>query len=136
MLSPLRLIILGIFTWRGSWGAGNLSLSFIVPSSCGHTPTDPRSNPLVSAGLIPPHLHDILVISETRAPKKKLSRVVTKARVITSDEYLEELQKKEKEKEEKEREKENRKRENKKKAADMKKQDVQKREEERQKKEK
>ena len=46
-------------------------------------------NPLVSAGLIPLELQDILVVPEQESTRKKSSkRIITKARVITEDEYL------------------------------------------------
>lgn len=66
-------------------------------------------NPLVAAGLIPEHLQDILVSPEDGPKKKKRSRMVTKARVITGDEYMEIMREKGRKKENEQREKEDRK---------------------------
>lgn len=48
-------------------------------------------NPLVAAGLIPEYLQDILVADDKQPAKKRKTRVITKARVITGDEYIKEL---------------------------------------------
>ena len=104
--------------------------------TCGSSGTNPKDNPLVSAGLIPEHLHDILAITNYVSTTKKRPRVVTKARVITNEEYLEEIRKKEKEKEEEEAKKaqKEKEREIKKKEAEKKKEEMQRKREERQKK--
>ena len=118
--------------------SGNSSPSFSTPGSqaipcptCGCSP--PQSNPLVAAGLIPSHLHDILAVTNYVSTAKKKTRVVTKARVITNEEYLEELAQKEKEKAEKEQKKEERKlqRERKKLEAEKRKKQVQEKKQER-----
>ena len=88
------------------------SVAIPHPSTPSTTTTTPLVNPLVSAGLIPKRLEDLQV------PQCKLggqrTRVVTEARVITSDEYMEEL-KKENEAKEKEEAKQRRKEREKKK---------------------
>ena len=53
-------------------------------------------NPLLAAGLIPKSLEDILQVPVHK--EKKISRRInTKARVITGEEYVEEIRKKEEE---------------------------------------
>ena len=77
-------------------------------------------NPLLAAGLIPESLADILQVPE-RKEKETRRRIGTKARVITGDEYMEELRKKEEEAQQKEEEKQRKKkeREEKKEAKEM-----------------
>lgn len=67
-------------------------------------------NPLVAAGLIPKSLEDLLQVPQRKQGGTR-TRVVTKARVITGEEYMEELQKKEREVKEKEEAKQKRKEE-------------------------
>ena len=75
-------------------------------SSSANTPC----NPLLAAGLIPESLADIFEVPE-RSVKETRRRINTKARVITGDEYVEEIRKKEEEAQQKEREKQRRKKE-------------------------
>ena len=67
-------------------------------------------NPLLAAGLIPKSLEDILQVP-MRKEKKISRRINTKARVITGEEYVEEIIKKEEEIRKIEQEKQRRKRE-------------------------
>ena len=70
----------------------------------------PPCNPLLAAGLIPKTLEDILQVPVLK--EKKISRRInTKARVITGEEYVEEIRKKEEEIQKIEQEKQRRKRE-------------------------
>ena len=77
-------------------------------------------NPLLAAGLIPESLADILHVPE-RKEKETRRRINTKARVITGDEYVEELKKMEEEAQQKEQESQRKKkgREEKKAAKEM-----------------
>ena len=64
------------------------------------------TNPLVSAGLVPENLADILAVSD---PQMQPKRRIIKARVLTEDEFYDILKEKErKEKEEQERKEKNR----------------------------
>jgi len=74
-----------------------------TPSSVGKSPvtlmpnvSGTPVNPLVAAGLIPNSLEDFLQVPQRKQGGTR-TRVVTKARVITGEEYMEELQKKERE---------------------------------------
>ncbi len=68
--------------------------------------TTPVTNPLVSAGLVPENLADILAVSD---PQMQPKRRIIKARVLTEDEFYDILKEKErKEKEEQERKEKNR----------------------------
>ncbi len=68
--------------------------------------TTPVTNPLVSAGLVPENLADILAVSD---PQMQPKRRIIKARVLTEDEFYDTLKEKErKEKEEQERKEKNR----------------------------
>ena len=77
-------------------------------------------NPLLAAGLIPESLADIFQVPE-RKVKETRQRITTKARVITGDEYTEELKKKEDEAQEKEKQRKKKEREEKKAAKERKK---------------
>ena len=56
-------------------------------------------NPLVAAGLIPPDLADILATPADAATQRRVRRV-TKARVLTAQEYVEMMQEKDKQEKE------------------------------------
>jgi len=88
-----------------------------TPSSVGKSPvtlmpnvSGTPVNPLVAAGLIPKSLEDLLQVPQRKQGGTR-TRVVTKAQVITGEEYMEELQKKEREVKEKEEAKQKRKEE-------------------------
>ena len=72
------------------------------PTTVANTPPDsaPSStgimNPLVQAGLIPPHLADILATPPANAATQRRVRRITKARVLTAREYVEMMEEKEK----------------------------------------
>ena len=66
-------------------------------------------NPLVARGLIPASLVDVFITPKQEKSVKMSSRVIIKERVLTSEEWLNQIQKKKIEKEEKEKAKQNRK---------------------------
>ena len=82
------------------------------------TPTNTIKNYDVISKLIPANLMDVFIFPTEDKTKKASTRVVTKSRVITSDEHRELLAKKEREVKEKEEQKEKRKAEREKKKKD------------------
>lgn len=55
------------------------------PLTSSSAETSHTENPLVSAGLVPPHLSDIFSTMDTESKPKR--RRITKARVLTENEY-------------------------------------------------
>ena len=71
-----------------SQDSASTSLTSTSTADSSQCPTCGRGsipNPLVSAGLIPRELQDILVPEQESTRKKSSKRIITKARVITED---------------------------------------------------
>ena len=59
-----------------------------APEEYQTSPTATHSNPLVATGVIPANLYNSLIFPEMNQSKQKQPRVVTKSRLLTSDEYI------------------------------------------------